>query len=331
MASLPSRPVTSSTLFYTGSTTKAFTSAAWAQIIHSEENEKKSKKITFATPLSEIIRDDFVLSDEYATTHLTIEDALSHRTGMSRHDLTYGGPIDTPQKVVRSMRYLPLTSEPRTKHEYCNMMYIAASHALETITGKWLGTTLKEQIWEPLDMKNTFFDLKDAQECKGVELARGYRWIAATDDGKDSRYIEEAFTVFPEVSGAGCIISNVLDYAKWMQMLFNRGPPLVEIMHKDILNPRSIDVDYREPYDGVLAYALGWEIFSYKGERMVWHNGGLTGYGTNLLYLPDRKWGCVIMANTSLTSNYLSHSLTMHLIDDYLDVPAEQRFDHEES
>ena len=34
------------------------------------------------------MRDDFVRPDEYTTFHATIEDALSHRTGMPRHDLS---------------------------------------------------------------------------------------------------------------------------------------------------------------------------------------------------------------------------------------------------
>ena len=321
--------MTPSTLFYTGSTTKAFTSAAWAKFIGSEENQKKQKsdQITFGTPLSTIIRDDFVLSDEFATAHISIEDALSHRSGMSRHDKFYGGPVDTPKKIVRSLRYLPMTSEPRTKYEYCNLMYVAAGHALEAVTGKWLGTTLKEDIWEPLGMKNTFFDLNDALGNKETDTAKGYFWVEGKD-GKEGGYKEEAYMDFPEVGGAGCVISNVLDYAKWVQMLINRGPPLTEEMHKQIISPRTIE-EFTQPYDGILTYALGWDVRTYKGEPMITHQGGLVGFGSTVIYLPNQKWGCIMMGNTSTTSNYMQQSLAMMLVDDLLDVPEEKRFDHE--
>ena len=115
--------------------------------------------IQWNTPISSLIRDDFVLEDDYATTHTTIEDALSHRSGMPRHDISYGGTYDdhegTPRDLVRALRYLPLTAEPRTKFQYCNMMYITISHVIETVTGTWLGDYLKEKIWGPLEMNST--------------------------------------------------------------------------------------------------------------------------------------------------------------------------------
>jgi CubicO group peptidase (beta-lactamase class C family) len=56
---------------------------------------------------------------------------------------------------VRSLRNLPLTAGLRTAFQYCNLMFVVASHVVETLTGVWLGDVLKERIWEPLGMKST--------------------------------------------------------------------------------------------------------------------------------------------------------------------------------
>lgn len=117
VATFPSTPVTSDTLFFTGSTTKAFVAAALAQLVQDNTNYPH---VRWATPVSDLIRDDFVLADEYATARSTIEDALSHRSGLPRHDLAYGHVNDSPKSIVRNMRYLPLTAEPRTTYQYCN-------------------------------------------------------------------------------------------------------------------------------------------------------------------------------------------------------------------
>lgn len=108
------------------------------------------------TPLASVLRDDFVLQDERATAHLTLEDALSHRTGFPRHDkslaLHYGEdhhPL-TDRDFVRSLRHLPMVLEPRVEFRYCNLMYLVASHAIQTLMGQWLGTIMKDWIWEPL-------------------------------------------------------------------------------------------------------------------------------------------------------------------------------------
>lgn len=124
-------------------------------------------EVQWDTPISKLIPEDFVLSDAYATSHITIEDSLSHRSGLPRHDFAYGGDYKDEKAsvrgVVRALRYLPLTAEPRTKFQYCNQMYVAASHVIETLTGRWLGDVLKEKIWVPLKMKSTVSLLAMAQ------------------------------------------------------------------------------------------------------------------------------------------------------------------------
>jgi len=56
---------------------------------------------------------------------------------------------------VQSLRYLPLTAEPRTKYQYCNLMFMTASYIVEVLEGKWLGDVLKKRIWGPLGMTST--------------------------------------------------------------------------------------------------------------------------------------------------------------------------------
>ncbi|MCJ1392985.1 hypothetical protein MMC18_005857 [Xylographa bjoerkii] len=332
IASFPSEKVTSSTLFYTGSTTKAFLGTAWAQLIESEENQKKNalEKISYDTPLATLIRDDFVLQNEYSTNHCSIEDALSHRTGMFRHDHSYGGEFNTSQKIVRSMRHLPLNRELRTHYEYCNQMYVAASHALETVTGEWLGKTLKDGIWDPLAMKSTFLKLGDAKkaaENSDIKLARGYFYHKAGEGREEEGFEPEAHMDFPAVSGAGCMISNVLDYAKWIKAWINQSAPLSEKIATAATTPRSIVAPSMKPWDGVVTYSLGWNECTYEGERVLTHAGGLIGFGTQVLILPNQKWGVAVFGNTSATSNCVAQALIMHLVDELLELPAEKRFE----
>lgn len=83
----PQTPVTPHTLFYTASTTKSFTAAAAAKLV--ESDEPAYSHISWHTKLSDLIPEDFVLQDKYTQDHITLEDALSHRTGMPRHDNTW--------------------------------------------------------------------------------------------------------------------------------------------------------------------------------------------------------------------------------------------------
>jgi len=262
---------------------------------------------------------------DYATLHLTLEDAASHRTGMPRHDYSYGGPDFSVRDVVRTLRNLPMTAEPRTLFQYCNMMYIALSNVIETLTGKWLGDVLAERLWKPLGMTRTYFSLAQAKAAVDngeVELARGYLWNNLKGEYSPVGWVDSL-----AVSGAGAMISNVLDYAKWLRFLIDKRDLLSEEEHEELRTPRINALLMKVPIlTGAQAYALGWYVLNYRGEPLIMHDGGLRGFGTTMGYLPSKKFGFAMMGNTVGTSNFVCSTLTVRLLDDYLGVPEEERF-----
>ncbi|MCJ1306835.1 hypothetical protein MMC25_000478 [Agyrium rufum] len=85
-----------------------------------------------------------------------------------------------------------------------------------------------------------------------------------------------------------------------------------------------------ELYEGVVeTYGLGWGLTTYKGEQLFGHNGGQIGFSTEIKFLPQRKWGSVIFTNSWPNGNNMNTILAMGLIDDFLSVAKEKRFNHE--
>ncbi|KAL9126557.1 MAG: hypothetical protein Q9217_004418 [Psora testacea] len=323
IATFPSEKVTPSTLFYPGSTTKSFTAAAVSLLI--DESANPSKPWAWDTPLSSIIREDFVMIDDYYTSHITLEDALSHRTGLPRHDGSFGGINFTVRDGVRNLRHLPITAEIRSRFQYCNLMFITVSHAIETFTKTWLGAFLLARIWKPLGMNSTFFSLPDAlagASAQNISLAQGYVWSNNTQS-----YIKSPWIDAPVLSGAGAVISNVDDYAKWIRCHMDKLPPLSAAAHSSFRQPRTIVSSESAGMFGPHLYSLGWFISNYRGETLIWHNGGMPGFGATMGYLPGRRWGFAAMGNTAATSNIAARILTCDLLDDFLGTPQEERFD----
>lgn len=267
-----------------------------------------------------------MLPDSYATAHVTIEDALCHRTGMPDHENSFGPSTTNVAAMVRNLRHLPMTSEFREEFMYNNMMYTAISHVVETRTGENMGSFLNNRIWAPLGMTKTFWTPEDAiaEEMRGgARLANGYAWDAAA-----GRYVDEELPAFPAVSGSGAIISNVLDYAKWLRCMMTQSAPLSTAGHTSIVAPRIvIPVPGNIPYNAPNLYALGWFVDTYRGERIIWHSGGWTGFGSVMAFLPDRQWGFAMMGNTSKTSNYVQMALYFRLLDQLLGTPEVERVD----
>ncbi|MCJ1316000.1 hypothetical protein MMC15_001320 [Xylographa vitiligo] len=207
-----------------------------------------------------------------------------------------------------------------------------ATYALETVTGKGLGEILKDGIWDMLEMQNTFLDLEDAKKAVKsgdghMKLARDYFYHKADGEGGKDEYEPEDYMVFPAASGAGCILSNVLDYAKWIKAWINQSARLTEKIVTVVTTPRSIAVPLQKLWDGAVTYALGWTECTYEGERVLTHTGGLIGFGSQVLILPNRKWGVVVFGNTPGTSNCAAEALIMHLADDLLESLAAKRFE----
>ncbi|KAL8797080.1 MAG: hypothetical protein Q9182_007261 [Xanthomendoza sp. 2 TL-2023] len=291
-----------------------------------EDAVDTSKPLTWETPIASLIREEFVLPDEYATAHVTLEDAASHRTGMPRHDASYDGSNFSLRDLVRNLRHLPMTAELRIRFQYCNMMYMTLSYIIETLTGSWLGDVLWDRIWKPLNMTRTYFSFGQAQlavENGAARLTSGHVW-----NNQSQKYIPVAWMDIPLVSGAGHVISNVLDYGKWLQFLMDQAPPLSKAGHMTLRHPRIVLDDSPFPgFTGTSAYALGWDVQNYRGEPIISHEGGLPGFGAKIGYLPDRRYGIAMMGNTAATSNIVENILFHRLLDDYLDVPAKNRGD----
>ncbi|MCJ1247489.1 hypothetical protein MMC30_004703 [Trapelia coarctata] len=320
IATFPDTPVTPGTLFYTGSTAKAFTAGAISLLI---DESSKYKDIQWATPIRTLLGEDFELADNYSTHHVTVEDALCHRTGLMTFDLLYFNTSRTVQEVVQTMRYVPLTAEIRTKFQYSNLMFSTLCYVIETLTGEWLGDFFAKRIWHPLGMGSTYFSLADAQNSP-KHLAQGYFYNKVTGN-----YDPEAYIDAPAMCGCGGIVSNVLDYAKWLRMMLTNGSPLSAAAHEAIVTPHFIAGPPLWRHASTWLYGLGWDLSTYRGERVIWHQGGLPGWGSYVLYLPDRAWAVAAFGNTGETSNEAEGELVWHLIDELLGVPKAQRADAE--
>ena len=309
-------PVTPRTLFFAGSTTKSFTAAVASKLVN--PNESQYSHVNWSTRLADLIRDDFVLQDEYATNHITLADALSHRTGMPRHDLTTWNGDPSIREQVRRLRHVPLHNEVRTHWEYCNKMFTAVSHAVETVVGMPMSRILENWIWRPLGMHETFYTLQDALKCaedsKGdVSMARSYLW-----NNENQAHVEVPFTDIPPANGSGGIITNVLDYTNWVrQFLYpsKDGNALNAAAVKDMTAAHMPVPPSWYPYS-THTYGFGLETVTYRGHLLTGHRGAIAGYMAAMYWFSELEWGFVALQNSY---SFAMNVVQFKLMDDFLD------------
>ena len=314
MAEFPDRKMTTDSLFSTCSTTKAFTAAAVSFAI--DDSKYTDAPLRWDTPIASILRDDFVLENDYSTMHTTIEDALSHRSGLSTHDacISLAHPQRPLREAVRNLRHLKMAYSPRTTFSYNNNMYMAISHALEKIEGRSLGETLKKRIWDPLGMNDTYFSAQEVSKDPTLSsrFARGYTWDLDT-----SSYVAEPYMNDIAVTGAGAMVSNVLEYAKWLRALIYKRGPVSPQGHAELVKPRTVITNWDDlvgPPAPHHMYALGWFVASYRDEPLYWHSGSWPGFGIMVGFLPSKGFGFAMMGNTTNARN-AQVEIYMHLLD----------------
>lgn len=281
------------------------------------------------TPVSKLMPSDFVLPTQSLTDQVTVEDILSHRSGISTHDESYLGVTaahpDDARTLTRNLRNLPFTAALRTKLQYSNIMFSVATHLVESLSKEDYTSFLRSRIWDPLEMHNTFQDRPDVSP--DAHQAQGYRW-----DGKASQYVPVPILASPEGRGAGCVLTSAGDYAKFVRCLIKKGAPLSEASHKALVEPRTIDVNDPESvlpgYSDVSLYALGLYRDTYRGTTLMTHDGAVPGFKATMAFLPAKEWGVVICTNSN-PGRYVFGILEHMLMDEVLGVGKEEKVDWE--
>lgn len=152
-------------------------------------------------------------------------------------------------------------------------------------------------------------------------VAQGYAY-----DGEGYKHVPLMDLV--DVSGAGSVVTNVIDYTKWINAWLNSAPPISKKGYEALKTPRTF-IPYSEnegPWTGALAYSLGWQTGVYQGYQFYEHAGGMNAFGAELIFFPALNYGLVAFGNTAVTSNAAEEALLFHLIDEKLGVPEEKRF-----
>ena len=86
------------------------------------------------------------------------------------------------------------------------------------------------------------------------------------------------------VSGAGSIVSNVLDYSKWIRAFLTTSGPLSKSDYAALKTPRMLLPTSEEPSPktGPQSYSLGWFNGVYQGYEYFQHSGGMEAFGAEV-------------------------------------------------
>ncbi|MFS0637836.1 serine hydrolase domain-containing protein [Mesobacillus foraminis] len=202
---------------------------------------------------------------------------------MMTSGLTYGGEgNETERHVSRAMERLnsdgqadqmdnrmlakllseiPLAFDPGTRWQY-GLSHDVLGALIEVLSGKTFGQFLKDEIFDPLEMKNTFFKVPEGKKDRLCTLYdRNENGDLTPNTSMDRSYHPDNLL---ESGGAG-LLSTLGDYSRFAHMLASGGEldgvrilgrKTIELMSANHLQPELLS-DYNWEYLKGYGYGLG--------------------------------------------------------------------------
>ena len=131
-------PITKNTLFQIASNTKLFTSVAAGMLV--EEGV-----FTWDQPFKESVP-EIEFYNDLLNSQVTLRDMLSHKTGISRHDMIWFQSDFTRKDLFDRMKFLEPSKPLRQDFIYNNLMYTAVGYGIELRSGMTWEAYVKEKI-----------------------------------------------------------------------------------------------------------------------------------------------------------------------------------------
>lgn len=301
------KPVTTETLFGIMSTTKATTAAAMGILVD-------EGKVDWDDPVIDYLP-EFQLYDAYATRHLRVRDLFTHNAGLGNTDFLWAwNSKANPDYILRQMRYAKPAYPFRGGYTYQNIMYLAAGELIEAVSGMSWERFMKERIYTPLEMENTFPNLAQSMQYQNRSRAH--------------QKLEEDIIIIPEMSAdpiapAGATWSTIDDMAKWVQFLLDREDGLLRAETRaEILKPQVVIPEEQFYPTAQLTqpnwttYGLGWFQQDYRGEMLNFHTGSLDGRTAIIGLMEEQGFGFYFFGN--LDHAELRHALMLRAIDAFV-------------
>jgi CubicO group peptidase (beta-lactamase class C family) len=224
---------------------------------------------------------------------ITLRRALSQTSGlrdlyvmMGQTGRTFAGDtIDALRVITHSAEP---NYEPGARYLYTNSGWILAAQIVYRLTGKTLAQFAEERIFAPLGMHDTRI-LADANTIipNGAEgyaprQSGGFRLARSTYDGA--------------IMGAGAVHTSVEDFGRWLN-----NYDLATVGGRDIIETMTTATmlnDGTPARSGPnQAYAIGLNVGTMRGLKVVSHGGSWAGYRGHFLRFPDQRFAVSTFCN----------------------------------
>jgi CubicO group peptidase (beta-lactamase class C family) len=217
---------------------------------------------------------------------ITVKHLLSHTSGIPDYLTLKGGASLAPGLNNILQLYQKSGAAPRRPgaYQYSNANFVLLSYVIEKCSGSSYEAFMQQQLFEPLQMRNTGF----AYKYKGALLAQSYSNVFRMDSMQLGEKADLGV-----LKGAGGIYSTPADLCLFLNGL------------KRILSAASIDTMLK-PVSA--DYALGWHVQTQFNKVTARHSGGINGFAAEMRFVPADSLSIVLLSNVRFNDMNLRYA-----------------------
>lgn len=330
---LGGEPVDPRTRFRIGSNTKSMTSLLLARYVD-------DGLASWDAPVVELWP-GFVGPTPELTRSLTLHQLLGMGSGIAEPETIefFASAGDTdPEELLRSISSLEVIGADNEKYAYNNTLVAAAPYLVMLADGtapadlaERYAADLAALVFRPIGMNDALVTA-DPRPF-GADAATGYQ----RDLAQQPQPVP--FVSIGGFAPAGSVLASSTDMANYLitQAQLGTAPGGARVASEENVR-RTHQPGVLVPPDSLNAlpsallgdtqqtsYALGWFDARFTdGERMLWHAGGIDGFGSLMGFLPQHRLGFVALTNTEPSiSGLFNFSVQASFLDQLLGLNAE--------
>lgn len=185
------------------------------------------------------------------------------------------------QSLIGFFGELPLEFPSGSQFRYSNSNYIVLTRLIEVLSAQSYPDYLRKTIFEPLGMHHTRYG-------SHVALVPGRVHGYQQDDS--GAWLNAEFISMSQPQGAGGLLSNVDDLARWDAAL-SSGKLVDPKLQAQAFQPVKLNDGSTQPY------GFGWVISEVQGSASVEHGGFINGFNSQILRIPEQQILVTVLTN----------------------------------
>jgi CubicO group peptidase (beta-lactamase class C family) len=300
IGSTPDGPaITPDTVFRIASMTKSFTALA---VLKLRDDRRLRLDDPAATYIPELASMPLPTRDAPA---ITIRHLLTHAAGFPEDNPWGDRQLAQPDATLRSWitKGLPFSTSPATTFEYSNYGFALLGQIVSKASGMRYRDYVTTRILQPLGMSSTYWDERDVPAAR---LAHGYRYA-------EGRWEVEPLLADGSFGAMGGLFTSGRDLGRYVAFMLSAWPPRDAEDTGPVRRSSLREMQQGQRHAGfgatriapgaaltasTRAYGFGLTATQDCRTRFsVAHSGGLPGFGSIMIWLPEHGVGVYALAN----------------------------------